>query len=1321
MKIPRHFTGSHVVDPYHGITFVARTSKIVEPNGKVVFSQENVWVPDFWSQTATDILAQKYFRKAGVPQVTVPVDEEGIPAPFRRSVPAYKTHFEGESNARQVFHRLAGAWTYHGLKNSYFTTDEDAQAFYDEVCFMLAHQMAAPNSPQYFNSGLHWAYGITGPAQGHWRVNHVTEEVEQTNDSYSYPQSHACYINSIEDDLVNEGGIMDLWTREARIFKLGSGAGSSFSSIRGKGEPLSGGGKSSGLLSFLKIGDASGGAIKSGGTVRRAARMIVLDMDHPDIEEFITWKVREETKVAALCAGSRILQRHTDAILTAYSQDMSKSSDLKTNKALARAFALALEDHVPLPYCQRILALAEGGAESILVDQYTPQWEEEAYQTVSGQNANNSIRVPDTFMKAVEEDGDWHLYWRTELVKARQENRSPRPCRTVKASDLWQEVVQATWSCADPGVQFDTTINDWHTCPASGRQRASNPCCFTGDTLIETTAGRLSLAFLTQRSTLQEDLPAAYAWDLETHTPVVRPILRAWCAGNTSTLVLIRLDSGVILRCTPDHHLLRADGVYVSARSLVSQTDAEALQVLHGGEPDSVLEAVVVQLPEPVAVYDLEVEGCHNYAVSNQRSSESPSIVVHNSEFLYLDDTSCNLASVNLLRFYWAPGIQPRPYGTFTSAKPFDVGSFVHATRLWTLILEITVAMAQYPSRQIALNSYRHRTLGLGYTNLGALLMAQGIPYDSSEGRALAGVLTALLHFTAYATSAEMAGEVGPFAEHQANAKAMFRVIKNHYQAATGFENPPAHGLSIVPPVIEHEQCPHYLLEAVFQQGNKMLAMGKEHGYRNAQISTLAPTGTISLIMDADCTGIEPDFALVKFKKLAGGGYFRIVNQSLVPALLHLGYSQEEARDIVYYVSGHKTLDGCPHVNRDSLRLLGISEPTLYAFEKAIASSFSLEMACTTHLLSDVERERLKIADSVPLLAHLGFTSSQIEEANTYACGTGTVEGAPCLRPEHYAVFDCAVKCGRIGTRSLSPVSHIDMVAAVQPFISGGISKTISCPFSVTPDDIGRLLFHTWKKGVKCSSIYRDGSKLSQPLAAATIDLTLLRQSLAQEEAPPQVRIEKVIQYLSQRRRLPTRRHGYTQKARIGNHTVYLRTGEYEDGTLGEIFIDMHKEGAAFRSMANCLAIAVSLGLQYGIPLDEFVDAFVGMRFEPNGPVQGHECIKLTSSLVDYFFRDLGVTYLGRKDLRNVLPEPQSTTVGEDQAAAPGLRSVLGNGNDDTSPIYQDTSPSPQAVLLAQARAKGYLGDPCPDCGQLTLLQAGTCIKCDSCGSTSGC
>lgn len=1214
MKINRVYTTAGT-GAYASLDFMSTTSEIRNPDGTIVFKLEDIQVPKGWSQVAADVLAQKYFRKAGVPSEVVKVEEKDVPKFLWRSVPAQGATFGGETTSTQVFDRLAGAWAYWGWKGGYFTTEEDAQAYFDEMRHMLASQRAAPNSPQWFNTGLHWAYGIDGPAQGHHYVDFETGKLTKSTSSYEHPQPHACFIQSVSDDLVNDGGIMDLWVREARLFKYGSGTGTNFSSLRGEGEALSGGGKSSGLMGFLKIGDRAAGAIKSGGTTRRAAKMVICDADHPDIEDFINWKVIEEQKVASIVAGSKMHEERLNAIfaaIKAWDGSAQDAYDPKKNKSLAGEIRAAKKVAIPETYVKRVLDYARQGYESIEFPTYDTDWDSEAYNSVSGQNSNNSIRVTDAFLYAVEKDADWELRNRTDGSVA----------KTLKARDLWEKVGHAAWACADPGIQYHDTINGWHTCPEDGQIRGSNPC----------------------------------------------------------------------------------------------------------------------------------------------------------SEYMFLDDTACNLASMNLL--------------TFFKDGQFQVEDYMHASRLWTVTLEISVTMAQFPSKEIAQRSYDFRTLGLGYANIGGLLMNMGLGYDSDEGRALCGALTAIMTGVAYATSAEMAGELGPFPGYKKNADHMLRVIRNHRAAAYGKDS--YEKLAIAPVPLDQTRCPDgRLVDIAKSTWDTALELGEKHGYRNAQSTVIAPTGTIGLVMDCDTTGIEPDFALVKFKKLAGGGYFKIINQSVPGALETLGYSSSQIEEITSYAVGHGTIGNAPGINHTSLVGHGFGKSEIDKIEAALPSAFDIRFVFNQWTLGvDFCTGTLGIPEAklndptFDLLVHLGFSKSDIEQANDHVCGTMTLEGAPHLDPKHYKVFDCANPCGKKGKRFLSVNSHIDMMAAAQSFISGAISKTINMPTDASIEDCQEAYERSWKMGVKANALYRDGSKLSQPLAAALVEdddeaADILETGSLPEKA--QVIAEKIVEKVvikevirQKRDKMPERRRGYTQKAIVGGHKVYLRTGEYQDGSLGEIFIDMHKEGAGFRAMMNNFAIAVSVGLQYGVPLEEFVDAFTFTKFEPAGMVQGNDSIKNATSILDYIFRELAVSYLDRTELAHVAPQgttfddlgrgeeegkPNVSSVKEGTAAKSievlkqmvstgyhrnrvpqdfvvyqggGGAVALDGGVDPVSALatlVPDAAVSSTAVssgtvsmdARAQAKMQGYEGDPCGECGNYTLVRNGTCMKCNTCGGTSGC
>lgn len=1105
LRFSRRFTkeGVPVFDLFE---YDYRTSVIRNPSGEIVFEMKNVEVPKQWSQIATDILAQKYFRKAGVPQPDGSLGRE--------------------TSAKQVAHRMANCWRVWGERYNYFATEEDAQIFYEELVYSILNQMCVPNSPQWFNTGLHESYGITGKPQGHYYVDANDGELKQSSSAYERPQPHACFILSVNDDLVNDGGIMDLWVREARIFKYGSGVGTNFSSIRGEGEKLSGGGTSSGLMSFLKIGDRAAGAIKSGGTTRRAAKMVCLDLDHPEIETFINWKVEEEKKVAALISSG-----------------------------------------------------------------YASDYEGEAYRTVSGQNSNNSVRIPNSFFEKLQNNEDWELTARSD----------GRVMKKIPAKSLWNQISYAAWRCADPGTQYNTTINEWHTCPQGGEIRASNPC----------------------------------------------------------------------------------------------------------------------------------------------------------SEYMFLDNTACNLASANLMKFF------------DTENNHFDVEGFQYTCRLWTTVLEISVLMAQFPSKEVAQLSYEYRTLGLGFANLGSVLMLSGIAYDSEEARAFAGAITAIMTGTSYRTSAEMAEHLGAFPRYQDNKDDMMRVMRNHRLAA--YEADEYEGLSVKPQGIKAKYCPDYLLKVACNVWDEAVEMGEKFGYRNAQTTVIAPTGTIGLVMDCDTTGVEPDFALVKFKKLSGGGYFKIINQSVPQALKNLKYDAKQVDAIVKYAVGHGTFNGAPYINHQTLSEKGFIAEEIKKLDAAVAAAFEIGFVFNVYALGEECLQRLGFTPEQyfnfewSLLDALGFSDEEVDAANDYICGTMTVEGAPFLKDEHLSVFDCANKCGKKGQRFIHAHGHIRMMAATQPFISGAISKTINLPNEAVVEEIADSYLLSWQLGLKACALYRDGSKLSQPLSNKSdkkkkqgeaeeekeelptpvtksniVDMSQLTVEELLEEVNRRVqtsadtKLKRKLASIVERRALPAKRRGFTQKAKINGQAVFVRTGEYADGTLGEIFIDMAKEGATMRSMMNCFAISISIGLQYGVPLEEFVDKFAFTKFDPAGFVE-HPNIKSTTSIVDFIFRVLGYEYLGRTDLVHVLDKPEVMNTGEDvwdepvagqDQAKPGspelssLRIVSGTNTPAKRTAVKQESGMESVNRAAQSMQSD--APACNTCGHITV-RSGTCYKCLNCGNSMGC
>lgn len=1611
MKIKRIFTQANksVFDMFE---YSTRTSILRNTNGSVVFEMNNIEVPKNWSQVATDILAQKYFRKAGVPITNgkgeAVLDKDGQP------------QYGSEHSIKQVAHRLAGCWAYWGREHNYFDKEEDANAFYDEVAYMLMAQMVAPNSPQWFNTGLNFAYGITGNPQGHYYVDGKTHKLNRSKDAYTRPAPHACFIQSVNDDLVNEGGIFDLVTREARIFKYGSGTGTNFSAIRGTNEPLSGGGQSSGLMSFLKVNDRAAGAVKSGGTTRRAAKMVILNIDHPDIEEFITWKMKEEQKVAALVAGSKICNKFLNKIIEVALNEGTDYSN--KNSALNKVIQQALNRGVPLNYIVRVLTLVEQGETRIDFREFDTHYEGEAYNTVSGQNSNNSVRVTNAFMRSVEEDDNWHLTQRTD----------GKTTKTLKARSLWDKINYSAWSSADPGLQFDTTINEWHTCINDGTINGSNPC----------------------------------------------------------------------------------------------------------------------------------------------------------SEYMFLDDTACNLASINLAHFYdW-------------ENRTFKVEEYKHSIRLWTCVLEISVLMAQFPSKEVAQKSFDYRTLGLGYANLGTVLMTAGIPYDSEEGRAWAAAITAILTGESYATSAEMAKDHGPFARYKANSENMLRVIRNHRRAAYNAPTQEYEGLTILPQGINQNLCPSNLATSAKECWDRALSLGQKYGYRNAQTTVLAPTGcltgnsmvsssfglvplntlgningekwqdanfevmtnegvkqatkffvngvaptrniktklgyeiygtlqhrikvldsltnelvwkrfseikkgdalplamntifgdenevalpnifcknsiietkikapkqvnselaelvgyfagkgfvtnnsinfnvlnsntevaerlvflikklfnikatqeqnsdsilvqinsvealnwwvecgfaklntpqnelenkfegnvvipnsilftnskavytaylrglfeanatlsngvpcfantdysfvmqvksmllamgivtnfeqvaldnskensyklnfadisynqkflqdirfisnqknselslsinvlyrkqgnsyvsgelvssgvqkineqnsqnfsynsylksgnsirnsnatdlnlpnrtdeisyyydiveinqdggeqhtydisvpenvtylangfishnTIGLVMDCDTTGVEPDFAIVKFKKLAGGGYFKIVNQSVSKALQVLGYTTEQINTIEKYCKGHGTLVGCPHINRLSLKERGFNDEKIQAIEGQLDSVFDIKFAFNKWTLGEDFLQELGFTAeqyddfTFNLLEEIGFTKNQIEEANNFICGLMTIENAPGLRSEHLPVFDCANKCGKFGKRFIEYMGHVKMMAATQPFITGAISKTINMPNEATLIDVENVHLQSWKLMIKAIALYRDGSKLSQPLNSVSdnglVDEVTLYDMIGDENnwnenvgaVEINNRIVEKVYHRAERRRLPKRRHGFVREATVGGHKVFIRTGEYEDGSLGEIFIDMYKEGASFKGLMNCFAVLASKALQYGMPIEKMVDTFTFTRFEPAGAVFGHEAIKNATSIIDYVFRAIGYEYLGREDFIHVkaVDENANTQNSENTnlsgKLSPGQELYVkhkktengtnGNKSNGNAKLQMSAKPD-ETVILSEprrsvksdkttiAKTQGYTGEQCSNCSSMRVKQNGACHVCEDCGTTSGC
>jgi len=1191
MVVERRFTSSGK-DPFESFEWIEMDAEIRNPDGSMADTILGVKLPSGYAGVPGKVLAQKYLRKAGVPTHLRKVPEEGVPVWLQRSEPDTEKldllesadRFGGERDGRELFRRLAGTWTYWGWKHGYFASEADARAYFDEMCYLVASQRSAPNSPQWFNTGLHWAYGIEGPAQGHTYIDPVTGKLEYSTNAYEHPQPHACFIQSVGDSLVGgKDSIMGLWNREALLFKYGSGTGSNFSKIRGAGEPLSGGGSSSGLISFLKIGDRAAGAIKSGGTTRRAAKMVTLDLDHPDIEEYIDWKSSEEEKVSALVIGSNILQKHADKLMDAIWEGDNDETrfDQNSNESLRRAMVGAIRDSVPQPHIQRIVDLAKQGWKGVDFDVLDTDWQGEAYLTVSGQNSNNSVRVPNSFMQSVKEGGNWDLHWRTELDKAKAEGREPNACKTLDAGELWDKVAYTAWACADPGVQFDTTINEWHTCPEAGRINGSNPC----------------------------------------------------------------------------------------------------------------------------------------------------------SEYMFLDDTACNLASINLLKYY--------DLDTHT----FQIEDFVHSVRLWTLTLEISVLMAQFPSEEIARGSYDYRTLGLGYCNIGSLLMHMGIPYDDERGYAICGALTSIMCGESYATSAEISSVLGPFPDYERNADHMLRVMRNHRRAAYDAPAEEYEGLSVAPMGINSKKCPKDLLEAARGAWDTALREGEQHGYRNAQTTVIAPTGTIGLVMGADTTGVEPQFSLIQYKTLAGGGSLRIINHGVPAALKRLGYSKPKVKGIMEHIMGTMRLTGCPHLTSDRLSQLGFTSDVISKIDSSMPDVFGIRGAFAPSILGgDFCMEALGMNKEqcddpfFDVLSHLGFSSDEVDEANDHVFGRGTIEGSPGLKEEHLPVFDCATPCGKYGVRAIDWKAHVLMMAAAQPFISGAISKTINMPSDSTVDDIRAAYDLSHETMNKACAVYRDCSKLSQPLMNQLVDTSSLEEEETDEAVSTMVKqvvetlpvpqevaapvAESFVNYIATRRPLPDKKKGDNVKARIGGHSVRLITGEYPDGKLGEIILVTSKEGAAWRAMLNQFAIAVSIALQHGVPLEAFVKVFTFQKFEPSGMVEGGSGrVKMASSLVDWIFRELAIEYAGRDDLAHVAAEDLDPfTIAKPEITSEGVMRTKGETREVqlTLDAIQPAETS-EARTYRLAREAGFTGDICDDCGSSQMVRNGTCLKCNSCGATTGC
>ena len=885
--------------------------------------------------------------------------------------------------------------------------------------------------------------------------------------------------------------------------------------------------------------------------------------------------------------GSNILQKNANSLMDAIWKfgDDEGRFDQEVNPGLRRAMVRAIREHVPQPHIQRILDLAKQGWKGVDFEILDTNWQGEAYLTVSGQNSNNSVRVPNQFMDSVKQGGDWNLYWRTELERSEAEGREPEPCKTMDAGGLWDKVAYTAWACADPGVQFDTTINEWHTCPEGGRINGSNPC----------------------------------------------------------------------------------------------------------------------------------------------------------SEYMFLDDTACNLASINLLHYY------------DLDTQTFHIDDFRHSVRLWTTTLEISVLMAQFPSEEIARKSYEYRTLGLGYCNIGSLLMHMGIPYDDERAYAICGAITSIMCGETYSTSAEMASILGPFPDYERNSEHMLRVMRNHRRAAYDSSVDDYEGLTVSPMGINAKKCPKDLLEAARESWDRAVREGEEHGYRNAQTTVIAPTGTIGLIMGADTTGVEPQFSLVQFKTLAGGGSLRIVNKGVPSALRRLGYSDSECKTIEEYIIGTGRIAGCPSLPVDRLMEAGLSGKDLAEIESKMGDVFDIRSAfapsllgkelCTGSLGMTEDQYEDAFFDT---LSFLGFTQEEVDAAGEHIFGNLTIEGAPGLKEEHLAVFDCATPCGAKGKRSIAWPAHVKMMAAAQPFISGAISKTINMPSNSTVDDVREAynLSHTTMN--KACAVYRDCSKLSQPLMNKLVEDTDLTEEVTEDdpiermveetvkvlpvpEAVAQPVAESFVDFIATRRSLPDKKRATSTKARIGGHSVRLITGEYPDGKLGEIILVTSKEGAAWRAMLNQFAIAVSIALQHGVPLEAFIKVFTFQKFEPSGQVVGGSGrVKMGSSLGDGIVRELAIEYAGRADLAHVAAEDfDQFSISKPEITDTGVLRTEGEKREVQMTLDAAVAPiqerDAEARARQAARERGFTGDICDDCGSSQMVRNGTCLKCNACGSTTGC
>jgi ribonucleoside-diphosphate reductase alpha chain len=1089
LKIQKIFT-KNCCDAYDNIKFKNAQSVLKNLDGSVAKESAELIVPEHWSSIAIDVLARNYIRKKGISKHLKKVYEIGIPEWLQRSEPDTTHKYEDtqETDSRKVFDRLAGTWTYWGFKEGYFDSEQDARNYFDEMRYMLAMQYGAPNSPQWFNTGLHWAYGIAGAPQGHYYFDEIMQTIKQSQSAYERPQPHACFIQSVKDDLVNEGGIMDLFVKEARVFKYGSGSGTNFSNIRGAGESLSGGGVSSGLISFLRIGDTIGGCIQSGGTTRRAAKMVIVDIDHPDIEDFIKWKMNEEGKVIDFVVGSRILSNYAKQLISNYNDKEKLRNVIESNK-----------ECIPETYTLRVLSMLES---DWIIDttETDMHWETGAYRNVFGQNSNNSVRVNDAFLNAIENNQEFNLINRCDGKIA----------KTVKAKDLWSQIAKASWACADPGVQYDTTINSWNTCANDDRIKASNPC----------------------------------------------------------------------------------------------------------------------------------------------------------SEYMFLDDTACNLASLNLSKF-------------LDDDEQFNIENFKHACELWTITLELSIVMAQLNSPVMAQKTHDYRTLGLGYGNLGNLLIQLGIAYNSAEGRNTAAAITSLMQATAYATSVKLAKCKGPFTRYYANKEPMMRIMRNHARASGVEELGSYESLNIAPPKLNPQLCKiPYIAEESQKTWRRALSEGEKYGFRNAQTTLIAPTGTIGMIMDFKTTGIEPQFAQVTLKQLAGGGYWKMINANLIKALKKLGYSEIQIQEINHYVVGEGKFKT---TFENWLRQVGFDNQSIENVNASLKTAISISNIFSPKILGTELMNKFGIAkeeyekSDFNLLQRLGAKQSEIEEMDHYVCGHMTFEGAPHLRPEHLPVFDCAV-AGGSGTRSISYQGHLKMMAAVQPFLSGAISKTVNLPWDVTPQDFENVHMLAWELGLKSVAVYRDNSKYSQAITTKSkkcLDKFLQTQPpIAAEQHSNATSIQPRNDSFK-----PFRSRGYTQHVLIGESSLWHTTGEDENGQLRNVLLTYGKEGGNLRGWAGAWGRILSMYLQEkgDTALLHVYKAFRHSKFEPLGTVIGHPSIKHATSIPDYIVEDLAQAYPNMLNCtlpKSVLPPQRKGIINKLKIGDETMYLIIGEYQDKPYEIF---------------------------------------------------